>query len=87
MPRVEFEPTIPAFQRAKSVHALDRASIVIGEEVLMFLKLILVCIGHIQTVLDTGLMKLYRRAAGDPLTRSGWSRMKRHEVRTQPSVW
>jgi hypothetical protein len=25
-----FEPTIPAFERAKSVHALDRATIVIG---------------------------------------------------------
>jgi hypothetical protein len=25
MPRVGFEPTIPAFERAKTVHALDRA--------------------------------------------------------------
>jgi hypothetical protein len=24
MPRVGFEPTIPAFKRAKTVHALDR---------------------------------------------------------------
>jgi hypothetical protein len=30
MPRVRFEPTIPAFQRAKTVHALDRAATVIG---------------------------------------------------------
>jgi hypothetical protein len=30
MPRVEFEPTIPAFERAKRVHALDRAATVIG---------------------------------------------------------
>jgi hypothetical protein len=30
MPRVEFEPTIPAFERAKTVHALDRAATVIG---------------------------------------------------------
>jgi hypothetical protein len=29
MPRVEFEPTIPVFERAKMVHALDRAAIVI----------------------------------------------------------
>jgi hypothetical protein len=25
MPPVEFEPTIPVFERAKMVHALDRA--------------------------------------------------------------
>jgi hypothetical protein len=30
MPRVVFEPTIPAFERAKKVHALDRAATVIG---------------------------------------------------------
>jgi hypothetical protein len=30
MSRVEFEPTIPAFERAKTVHALDRAATVIG---------------------------------------------------------
>jgi hypothetical protein len=30
MPRVGFEPTIPAFQRAKIVHALDRATTVIS---------------------------------------------------------
>jgi hypothetical protein len=30
MPSVEFEPTIPAFERAKKVHALDRAATVIG---------------------------------------------------------
>jgi hypothetical protein len=29
MPSVGFEPTIPAFQRAKTVHALDRAVTVI----------------------------------------------------------
>jgi hypothetical protein len=28
MPRVGFERTIPAFERAKTVHALDRAAIV-----------------------------------------------------------
>jgi hypothetical protein len=31
MPRVGFEPAIPAFERAKTVHALDRAATVIGE--------------------------------------------------------
>jgi hypothetical protein len=30
MPRVGFEPTIPAFERAKIVHALDLAATVIG---------------------------------------------------------
>jgi hypothetical protein len=31
MPRVGFESTIPPFERAKAVHALDRAPTVIGE--------------------------------------------------------
>jgi hypothetical protein len=30
MPRVGFESTIPAFERAQTVHALDRAATVIG---------------------------------------------------------
>jgi hypothetical protein len=30
MPPVGFEPTIPASERAKTVHALDRAAIVTG---------------------------------------------------------
>jgi hypothetical protein len=30
MPRVGFEPTIPVSEREKMVHALDRASTVIG---------------------------------------------------------
>jgi hypothetical protein len=30
MPRVGFESTIPAFKRAKTVHALDRAATVIA---------------------------------------------------------
>jgi hypothetical protein len=30
MPRVGFEPTIPVFERTKTVHALDRAAIVTG---------------------------------------------------------
>jgi hypothetical protein len=32
MPRLGFEPTIPVFERAKRVHALDRAATVIGNE-------------------------------------------------------
>jgi hypothetical protein len=31
MPRVGFEPTIPVFERAKPVHALERAAAVIGK--------------------------------------------------------
>jgi hypothetical protein len=30
MPQVAFEPMIPAFERAKTVHALDCAATVIG---------------------------------------------------------
>jgi hypothetical protein len=30
MPQAGFEPTIPEFERTKTVHALDRAAIVIG---------------------------------------------------------
>jgi hypothetical protein len=30
MPQVEFEPTIPACERVKTVHALDRAATLIG---------------------------------------------------------
>jgi hypothetical protein len=30
MPRVGFEPTIPVFERAKTVHALDGAATEIG---------------------------------------------------------
>jgi hypothetical protein len=30
MPQVGFEPTIPVFERAKTVHAFDHAPIVIG---------------------------------------------------------
>jgi hypothetical protein len=30
MPRVGFEPTVPVFERGKTVHALDRAATVIG---------------------------------------------------------
>jgi hypothetical protein len=31
MPWLGFEPTIPVFERAKTVHALDRAATVIGK--------------------------------------------------------
>jgi hypothetical protein len=31
MPQMGFEPTIPAFEREKTVHALDRAASVVGK--------------------------------------------------------
>jgi hypothetical protein len=46
MPRVGFEPMIPAFERRKTVHALERAAIVIGQLLtsgLLILKV--VCLG------------------------------------------
>jgi hypothetical protein len=33
MSRVGFEPTIPVFERTKTVHALDRVATVIGRDV------------------------------------------------------
>jgi hypothetical protein len=33
MPRVEFEATIPVFERVKTFHALDRAATVIGPKI------------------------------------------------------
>jgi hypothetical protein len=32
MPQIWFEPTVPVFERAKTVHALNRAATVIGYE-------------------------------------------------------
>jgi hypothetical protein len=32
MPRVGFEPTIPVFERVKTIHALDRAASVFGQQ-------------------------------------------------------
>jgi hypothetical protein len=39
IPWLGFEPTIPAFERAKTVHALDRAATVIGDIWQTFLKI------------------------------------------------
>jgi hypothetical protein len=35
MPRVEFKPKTPVFERAKTVYILDRAATVIGPEILL----------------------------------------------------
>jgi hypothetical protein len=37
MPRVRLEQTIPVFERAKTVHALERAANVIGQEQILYL--------------------------------------------------
>jgi hypothetical protein len=42
VPLVEFEPTIPMFERAKTVHALDRAATVFGA-IIVSLKELIVC--------------------------------------------
>jgi hypothetical protein len=39
VPRVEFEPTIPVFEGAKTVHASDRQATVIGRDVSIFFTL------------------------------------------------
>jgi hypothetical protein len=41
--RVGFEPTIPAYERAKTVHALDRAATVTGDTVNGMLYYIILC--------------------------------------------
>jgi hypothetical protein len=40
MPGVRFEPTIPAFEREKTVHALDDAATVIGAYAIKLAKII-----------------------------------------------
>jgi hypothetical protein len=43
MPRVGVDPTIPAFERAKTVHALDRAATVIGDTYsILFMEYIII---------------------------------------------
>jgi hypothetical protein len=42
MPWVGFEPMIQVFERAKTVHALDRTATVIGQVATTFLKIITV---------------------------------------------
>jgi hypothetical protein len=42
MLQVGFEPTIPAFWRAKTVHALDRAATVVGEIISTLLLFLLI---------------------------------------------
>jgi hypothetical protein len=39
MPWVEFEPTIPAFEGAKTVHALDRVAFVFGAKLITHIEI------------------------------------------------
>jgi hypothetical protein len=39
MPRVDFKPTTPAFQRTLTVHVLDRAAIVVRHHVFIISEL------------------------------------------------
>jgi hypothetical protein len=39
MPSVEFEPTIPVFERAKIFHTLDRAATVLGVDITTVVRL------------------------------------------------
>jgi hypothetical protein len=56
MSSVGFEPTIPAFERAKTVHALDRAATVIGPVNCLptktsYVILLLLCVPHLLPIL------------------------------------
>jgi hypothetical protein len=44
MPWVGFELTIPAFEREKTIHALDRAATVIGESLIARTKYAVSCL-------------------------------------------
>jgi hypothetical protein len=50
MPRVRFEPTIPALERVKTVHALDRAATVIGNIEILKTKLTSVVLVRKRTI-------------------------------------
>jgi hypothetical protein len=56
MPQMGFEPTIPVFERAKTVHALDRATTVIDLKITYHVELRLflyLCLLQYSTVQPT----------------------------------
>jgi hypothetical protein len=57
MPQVGFEPTIPVFARAKTIHATDRAAAVIGNYRYSLIKLKLL-VARTHQVNNTQLHKL-----------------------------
>jgi hypothetical protein len=54
MPQEGFEPTVPVFERAKTVHVLDRAATVIGS-LYMYLLQTLVYQFVVQNLIAGGL--------------------------------
>jgi hypothetical protein len=54
MPRMEFEPTIPAFERAKTVHASDRADTLIakGTTIIVIIVVLIVLIRCVSFVIE-----------------------------------
>jgi hypothetical protein len=67
MPWVGFEPTIPAFERAKTVHALDHAATVIGKKKCIYE--LIICFILITVPLDR--MCLFTHSV---ITNPNWSR-------------
>jgi hypothetical protein len=62
MPRVGFELTVPTFERAKTVHALDRATTVIGDGLLTEFSLSLnVLIGKPDGRVSLGRPRIFGR--------------------------
>jgi hypothetical protein len=55
MSRVRFEPTIPAFERAKTVHALDRAVTVIGLQFNHSFNHLMKILSRVLVTIDAGL--------------------------------
>jgi hypothetical protein len=55
--RVGFEPTTPVFERAKTVHALDRSAIVIGLQRCQYRKLYIVELWEENKLKRTGKMR------------------------------
>jgi hypothetical protein len=58
MPRVGFEPTVPSLERAKTVHALDRAATVIGDFNLYWCQIWLFRYRKVATAQNTRLTSL-----------------------------
>jgi hypothetical protein len=52
MPRVGFEHTILVFDRAKTVHVLDRSATVIGCEQVWFTEIKIICWGQCETQIE-----------------------------------
>jgi hypothetical protein len=60
MPCVEFEHTFAAFERAKTVHVLDRAANVIGGD-LAYVRVIITLVDWIFGIVDLFNDALYQR--------------------------